>query len=351
MVNPNAGLEREQQRWTWEHPVGPHWLLCGDIGFEDFYDDDVPLALCAEVEGLFVDLPPRPRERFTLVGCTPAGVLADLLDRLPAEALGTERAWLGNVSLTTPGAPPSWWGEDLCDVVVLAQRPNATMPGTIDVDLDGFVRVNDRTDAVPRPDGVDEFVVQSRDEVPYGVCGDVTGVFREQAAASVPQVRLLGCRPEPPLLAALDEVGQSTKASRRRRWLRGEVHAVAIDGSAVRVPGAVMSGLVSAAAPSRLGAGLLDVTVDAVLGEPLPAGVLDILDQWRAGRPSRRNLWAGYNRELRHQWAGVALGCWSGAPDREHLVDGYDRLWLHPATTLEYLLNMFAEHQVEVDLR
>jgi len=113
------------------------------------------LALCAQTEGLFVDLPPRPRERFTLVGCTPDGALADLLDRLPAEALGTERAWLGDISITTPpprpGTPPSWWGEDLGDVVVLAQQPNLAMPETVDIDLDGFVHVHDRTDAVARP--------------------------------------------------------------------------------------------------------------------------------------------------------------------------------------------------------
>ncbi|MEO3926828.1 hypothetical protein ABGB07_23590 [Micromonosporaceae bacterium B7E4] len=64
-----------------------------------------PLALCAEIEGVFVDLPPRPRERFALVGCTPECALADLLDRLPAEASGTDRAWLGDVSITAPAAP------------------------------------------------------------------------------------------------------------------------------------------------------------------------------------------------------------------------------------------------------
>ncbi len=318
-TDPGAGLPPDQQRWTWEHPAGPRWLLCGDIDV-DASPDDIPLALCTEIEGLFVDLPPRPREPFTLIGCTPAGVLADLLDRLPTETLGTEQAWLGDISLTTPepppGTSPSWWGENLADVVVLAQRPNATMPVTADIDLDGFVRVNDRTDAVMRPRGVAEFVLLDGDGVTCGVCGDVTGVFRERAASLVPQVRLLGCQPEPPLLAALDEVGRSTKASLRRRWIRAWVHAVAADGSAVQVTGAVFSGSVDAAEPSRLGAGLLDVTVDPRGGEPLPAGVLDILEHWRAGRPLQRNLWAGYDRELRHQWAGVALGYRSSAPDR-----------------------------------
>ncbi|MFD7660596.1 hypothetical protein ACFV4N_42045, partial [Actinosynnema sp. NPDC059797] len=164
-IDPDACLPPEQ-RWTWDHPVGPRWLLSGEVGFDDSHDD-LPLALCADIEGVFVDLPPRPRERFTLVGCTPAGALADLLDRLPADALGTERAWLGNVSLTSPATPTgtsSTWWEHLDDVVVLAQRPSATTPGTVDVDLDGFVHLNDRTDAVARPRGIDEFVLLCEDE-------------------------------------------------------------------------------------------------------------------------------------------------------------------------------------------
>ncbi|MEU7923946.1 barstar family protein [Micromonospora sp. NPDC049801] len=417
-----AGVPPELRRWKWEHPVSPRWLLLGDVGFECSYEIDIPLALCAEIEGVFVDLPPRPRERFTLVGCAPAGALADLLDRLPAEALGTESAWLGNVSVTAPpplpGTPPSWWGEDLADVVVLAQRPNATMPETVDIDLDGFVHVYDRTDAVERPsDDVTEFVLLSPDEAPYGTCRDVIGVFREQAEPPVPQVRLLGCRPEPLLLDALDAVGQSTKGCLRRRRIRSEVYLVAADGSISPVIAAVVSGTVQAGEPSRLGPGLLDVTVDSDPQEPMPTGVLGILRHWWAGRPVEKNLWAGYDRELRHRWAGAALAHQSGVPDRpagstyeldgrfvtdvegfycaigeaingpggyfgwnldalddclaggfgahtpfrlvwhnsaiarEHLVAGYDRRLLRPATTLEYLLGMLTEHQVEIDLR
>jgi RNAse (barnase) inhibitor barstar len=159
------------------------------------------------------------------------------------------------------------------------------------------------------------------------------------------------------------------------------------------------------------------VTVDRDPGEPLPTGVLDILEHWRTGGPPQRNLWAGYDRELRHQWAGVALGHWSSAPvrppgttfaldgrfvtdiegfycaigeaingpggyfgwnldalddclcggfgaqapfrltwhdsgvAREHLVAGYDRRRLGPATTMEYLLEMLTAHQIEVDCR
>lgn len=308
------------RRWTWEYPVGPRWLLLGDVGLEDFYEVDIPLALCAQIEGLFVDLPPRPRERFTLVGCTPDGALADLLHQLPAEAHGTERAWLGDLSIAAPaspaGLPPSWWGEDLGDVVVLARRPNRAMPGTVDVDLDGFVHVYDRTDAVVRPGDITEFVLTSRDDAPYGTCRDVIGVFREQAAAPMPKIWLLGCRPEPALLRALAAVGQPTKAALRRRRIRAEVHQVVADGSVTRMIGATVSGTVEAGDPSRLGARLLDVTVASDPREPLPTGLLNILEHWYAGRPTARNLWAGYTRDLRHHWAGVALANRSPGPDR-----------------------------------
>ncbi|WP_233599017.1 barstar family protein [Amycolatopsis sp. WAC 01375] len=317
MTNRGTGFS-PVRRWTWPHPIGPRWLICGEIGFDDA-EDDVPLAVCAEIEGLFVDLPPRQRERFTLVGCAPEGMLVDLLGRLPAEALGTEQAWLGNISLsalTPPGTSQSWWGEDLCDVVVLAQRPNATVPGKMDIDLGGFVHVGHRTDAVVRPRDVDEFVLATWDGTSCGTCGDITGVFREQAAPSVRQVRLLGCRPEPPLLAALDAVGQPTRASLRRRRVRAWVHAIATDGSAVEVVGAAVSGTVDSVEPSPLGAGFLDVTVEVDAGEPLPKGTLDILEHWRAGRPTRPNLWADYDRDLRRQWSGVALGHLTGALDR-----------------------------------
>lgn len=310
----------EQRRREGEHGAGLRWLLLGDVGFDECYDDQTPLARCMEIEGLFVNLPPRPREHFTLVGCTPDGVLADLLNRLPAEALGTDKAWLGDVAITEPppppGIPPSWSGEYLGDVIVLGQRPSTSMPGTVDVDINGFVDVDDRTNAVRRPRGTTEFVLLGGNQVPYGTCLDVTGAFRDQAAPPVPQVRLRGCRPTPALLTALDAIGKSTKAAERRRRVYAEVHVAATDGSTGHLIGTAVSGAVQASEPSRLGVGLLDITIDSDPREPFPTGVLDILDHWRTGRPGEKNLWAGYDRELRHHWAGVALGRLPAGPDR-----------------------------------
>jgi hypothetical protein len=273
---PGSDGPPRRRRWTWERPVGPRWLLVGDVGFEGTYQDDIPLALCAEIDGLFVDLPPRARERFGFIGCIPEGSLAALLDRLPAAELGTQRAWLGGIAIVaparTPGTPPSWSGEGLGDVVVLGQRPNVTMPETVDIDLDGFVDVYDRTDAVRRPGDVTEFVLLDHDDAPGGTCRDVTGLFREQAAPPVPKVRLRGCRPEVALLAAIGAVGQSTEAGLRRRRIRAEVYAVAADDSATHVIDAVVSGTVESCEPSKLGDGLLDVTVDSDPREPLPTG-------------------------------------------------------------------------------
>ncbi|MEV0902428.1 barstar family protein [Actinoplanes sp. NPDC049802] len=308
-----------QRRSEKESRAGLRYLLLGEVGLDDCYDD-LPLGRCVEIEGLFVDLPPRPREHFTLVGCAPEGALADLLNRLPAEALGTDQAWLGDVAVTEPspppGTPPVWSGEYLGDVIVLGQRPSTSMPGTVDVDLSGFVDVDDRTDAVRRPRDTSDFVLLGGGQERYGTCLDVTGVFRDQAAPPVPQVRLRGCRPAPALLTALDAIGQSTKAAERRRRFLAEVHVVAADGSTGHLVGAAVVGTVQASEPSRLGDGLLDITIDSDPREPFPTRVLDMLGHWRTGRPAEKNLWAGYDRELRHHWAGIALGRVPAGPDR-----------------------------------
>ncbi|GAB3836739.1 hypothetical protein ACFPIJ_17680 [Dactylosporangium cerinum] len=86
--------------------------------------------------------------------------------------------------------------------------------------------------------------------------------------------------------------GPGASSPEQRKW------ESATDGSTGRLVDAVVSGVVQASEPSRLGAGLLDITVDSDPREPLPTGVLDILGHWRTGRPVEKNLWAGYDREL-----------------------------------------------------
>jgi hypothetical protein len=91
----------------------------------------------------------------------------------------------------------------------------------------------------------------SCDDTPLGMCVEIEGLFRDRAAPAVAQVRLLGCRPEPPLLTALKAIGQTTRAAERRRRVRAEVHVVAADGAAGRLVGAVVSGTIQAGESSR----------------------------------------------------------------------------------------------------
>ncbi|MGI5232828.1 barstar family protein [Actinoallomurus sp. CA-142502] len=418
---PGRAGDPWQRRWTWDRRVSPRWLLVGHTGTPQYPDEDA-LALCADIDGLFIDLPPRPRERFTLLGCTPDGALASILDSVTTGTAGSERAWLGDLRVSArrddPATGGGWMGEELLDVTVLAHRPSQTSPGCVDVELEGLVGGYDRTDGVDRPGDVTGFVLSGPDDTRCGVCVDVTGVFRERAEPLVPHVVLVGCRPEPSLLAAIAAVPQSTKAGLRRRRVSAQVGAVAADGSVVWLVNGMVSGTIVSSVPSALGDGLLDVTIASDACEPCPAGTRGILDLWFTGRPIEPNLWARYDRTLRHEWAGVALahhrsdvpdqpagtvfdldgrfvtdiegfycaigeaingpggyfgwnlgalddclgGKWGArAPFRlvwhdsavagEHLVAGYDRHRYAPAVTLDYLLQMFAEHDVEVELR
>jgi len=83
-------------------------------------------------------------------------------------------------------------------------------------------------------------------------------------------------------------------------------------------PGVVLGACVEIdGRPSSVGDDLLDITVDGGFTQPLPHGAREIWQRWYAGRPTVPNLWASYDRELRHQWAGAALGHHpDGRPDR-----------------------------------
>lgn len=299
-----------QRRWTWDRRFPPRWLLVGFTGTPQFPSDDA-LALCADIDGLFVDLPPRPRERFTLLDCVPDGALASVLNSPASTTAGSERAWLGTLWLSArpddPAARRGWIGEQLLDVTVVGHRPSKTSPEHLDIDLEGLADVQDRTDGVARPDDVTGLVLSGPDGAPCGVCADITGLFREPAEPSVPHITLVGCLPEPPLLNAVAAAHQTTKAGLRRRRMSADVGAVAADGSAVPLVGGNVSGTVMSSVPSALGPDLLDVTIAADAREPHPAATRDIVDLWFTGRPTERNLWARYDRTLRHEWAGVAL--------------------------------------------
>ncbi|MBG0825931.1 barstar family protein [Planomonospora sp. ID91781] len=296
------------------------WLLI-DEGSSGVDGSDVALALCADIDGLFVDPePPRAAEHYTLIGCDPAGPLREAL----AHA-GTDRAWLSDIVLDPvhdPRQPPPQGCqpynpgcscmEELLDVTVLGRRPSAAGADLVDVDLRGHLRILPEYGWPPaQPPAAHAFTLTGNHDGPaLGTCRQTAGVFQERPRPPVRPVTLLGSRPAAPLQALMEQ------RSARRRHLRATIHTVDRSGHAVDT-GRMVSATVIGARPSRLGAGLVDVVLDDGLDEPLPDGARVIWELWRTGRPDRPNLWAGHDRALRHQWSGAALRHRrSGRPDR-----------------------------------
>lgn len=301
-------MDVEARTWTWDHDVPLRWLLVDEYtGHGD--DPDILLAACADIDGLFVEPPPpRARERYTLVGCEPTGSLREALYQA-----GTEQPWLGNILLDAVHSeerpPPRGCQryatgcscmEELLDVVVLDHRPSRVGEGLVDIDLEGHVHVDcdDPLSAENEPEAI-AFRLTWTDEF-VGTCRETVGVFRERPAPPVRPATLLGCRPESPLLRAL------TYKSPGRRLIQAALYAVDRHGSAVHTTMS-LAARVTGSQPSQRGEGLLDITLDGGLHEPLPPGAREIWQLWHAGRPTERNLWAGYDQALRHEWLRAAL--------------------------------------------
>ncbi|WP_307849283.1 barstar family protein [Micromonospora sp. U56] len=154
---------------------------------------------------------------------------------------------------------------------------------------------------------VDEYYMGESDAA-VAICADIEGVFVD-APSAAHAATLLGCLPQPPLHHALDALARGAGnpgGALRRRRINTSLYSVAEDGVATRVVGAYLQASVTGVRPSTLGHGLLDVTFDTAIVDPMPSGARRIWDLWRAGRPTEPGLWAGYDRELRHQWSGAA---------------------------------------------
>ncbi|MEN3537649.1 barstar family protein [Microbispora sp. ZYX-F-249] len=305
--------------WTWDQDPPLRWLLV------DEYTGDTGAALgvCAGIDGLFAEPEPPPEpERFTLVGCDPAGPLREALQAASAPSGDVQaRAWLPAVMLDPVHSDPVPGGcqrydvgcscmEELFDVEVLGHRPSIAGDGLVDAELRGRLRILPEMHWPPaHPPEARGFLLHGQGNEPLGSCRSTIGVFHDRPFPVEQPVTLVGCRPEEPLLTLM------RRRSARNRHLQATVHAVDAAGRAARTY-KVLSAVVIGSAPSRLDAGLLDITLHGGFDEPFPDGAREIYDLWYAGRPSRRNLWAGYDRGLRHEWAGAALFHRPHQPDR-----------------------------------
>jgi RNAse (barnase) inhibitor barstar len=93
-----------------------------------------------------------------------------------------------------------------------------------------------------------------------------------------------------------------------RRQINTFIYGVDTDGATAKVIESYLRGSVTGVRASAQGDGLLDVTLDDAVSDPMPPGAREIWQLWHAGRPATAGLWSGYDSELRHQWLGAALG-------------------------------------------
>jgi hypothetical protein len=190
-----------------------------------------------------------------------------------------------------------------------AELPAADGSGLLDVDLEGHRRDDDNNHGgAVAPDVFAYRLIawtaadgSHGEETPVGECRDIAGLFHERPDAwpPGPPLTLLGCR------SGLTGTFEAELAHVR---VDGTVHPM---GWEHRVVGGVV-----ATRPSALGAGLVDVTLEARIPEPLAANDRPLWDMWRAGGPAEANLWAGLSRSDRYLWVRAAALHRKHAPDK-----------------------------------
>jgi hypothetical protein len=317
-------------RWVWDQPAPLRWLLVDEFTMGQ---PETAVAVCADIDGLFVDPPgPPPVERFTALGCKPAG-------RLAAACAAPGPVWLGNIFVDIVHGADEPLGahcdrsEDGCaartaeflDATVIGCHPS-TVGGLVDVTIEGRLDTYGLCDG----DRAARYVLTAAASERLGRCRDVTGIDRARPEPIRGPAVLLGCRPEPPLRSALDALARGAGnpgGALHRRRIDAVLYGVAADGTARSVCGAAVHGSVTGSRPSALGAGLIDVTFDTPVDMPMSRDSRPIWELWRAGRPAEPGLWAGYDRSLRRQWLLAALAYHRhGVPGRpagtEYYLDG-----------------------------
>ncbi|WP_377267948.1 barstar family protein [Peterkaempfera sp. SMS 1(5)a] len=294
--------------WNRGFPVKYLLVQEDEDGVEQFW------GRCAGVEGLFVDPVPPPREVLTLRGCSPDGLLSDVLAESDVSLRG-----LGDVCVEVwdDQRPVQWW--TLVDAVVVAHQPHPADPARLDIVLGAGVRNEEGFTELPEAPRFELFAGTTVPAARAGRCSAVDGLFRSRAVPAPVPMELIGCEPAEPLLAALRSP---------RRWERDRAGLMVLDRH-----GAVMASLavglaVTGARPSVLGGTLVDITLtDGGEDRPSPAA-RPLWETWHQGAPTEPNVWAPYDSQGRSEWLNLTTRAWRvpvPRPDRsggDHQLDG-----------------------------
>ncbi|MGW4898489.1 barstar family protein [Kitasatospora sp. NPDC004240] len=288
----------EHLAWGWGFPV--RYLLVREYDDDDGRERSDLWGRCAEVEGLFMDPPPLPREVLTLRGCPRASALA----RAATRSNDPVRL-LGDVSLLIHPEDPTAASprfRDLENVAVLAHRPAPGDPDHVDITVGAGVEDawDPRFRPAPRIDLWADSSLPADD--PAGSCLSIDGLSAPRPRRQIQPLHLIGCEPAEPLLAEL----------RSPRLKDDQVIALwALDRNGRRMtrydlylrPGDVR--------PSVLGGTLIDITVPDPSGgaHRLPwladrptLAARRVWDVWYDGVPARPNQWAPFDENGRKEW-------------------------------------------------
>ncbi|GAA1222890.1 hypothetical protein GCM10009665_11410 [Kitasatospora nipponensis] len=282
---------RSGEHAGWERDFPVRYLLVRE---DSDGEEGVLWGRCAEVEGLFMDPPPLPREVLTLRGCPRESLLvqAVVAGAEPVRLLGDGMLSIEPVDPSNDG-PARFW--DLEDTAVLAQWPTPGDPGCVDIVVGTGVREDDFWGGkqLPSSPRFDLWFPAIRGDSPSGGCRSIDSLFTPRPQRPTQPVRLIGCEPAEPLLALLcrplPQKGDSIALrpldhhGRTMTRYRLDVHIVE-------------------ARPSVLGGALIDVTITDPGDDRPTLAARAVWEIWSDGVPTRPNQWAQFDSEGRSEW-------------------------------------------------
>ncbi|GHF86791.1 hypothetical protein GCM10018790_75350 [Kitasatospora xanthocidica] len=285
---------RSEEHIAWGRDFPVRYLLV-----REYYDDDDEKAgelwgRCAEVEGLFMDPPPLPREVLTLRGCPRESELARAVTRPtdPVRLLGDMGLFIHPEDPATDS--PRFWG--LENVAVLAHRPAPGDPDRVDITVGAGVEDDWGPQLHPAP----QIDLSGTDL--EGSCLSIDGLSGPRPRRQTQPLHLIGCEPTEPLLAEL----------RSPRLEEDQVIALwALDRNGRRMTQYDLHFRPGDARPSVLGGTLIDITIPDPSGdgrhEPWLADrptltARQVWEVWYEGVPTRPNQWARFDETGRKEW-------------------------------------------------
>jgi RNAse (barnase) inhibitor barstar len=276
--------------WERDFPVR-YLLVREDTGDEE---EGVLWGRCAEVEGLFMDPPPLPREVLTLRGCPRESLLAHSVTGTvePVRLLGDGTLAIEPTDPSNDG-PFRFW--ELEDTAVLAQWPTPGDPGRVDIVVGTGVREDDfwGSKRLPSSPRFDLWLPSLLEDGPSGSCRSIDGLFTPRPRRPSQPVHLIGCEPAEPLLALL------------RRPLPQKGNSIALwclDRHGRTMTSYRLDLHIVEARPSVLGGTLIDVTLTDPGDDRPTLAARPVWEIWSNGVPTLPNQWAQFDTKGQSEW-------------------------------------------------